>query len=89
MPDQDPWNLLEAFVLLLDLLRLMTWDFYTERAVRMLSSLRALRMVTLSSAMRALLAAVLLTFQPIASLLFVGTPALYVRQPCMLAVAHR
>ena len=63
-------------MLLLDLLRLITWDFYVERAVRMLSSLRALRMITLSSSMRSLLAALLMTFKPIGSLLFVGAPPL-------------
>ena len=69
---QSPWKLLEAFVLLLDLLRLFKWPFYTERAILMLSSLRALRMITLSEAMRALLVALASTFAPIASLLFVG-----------------
>lgn len=69
---QNPWYLVEAFVLLLDFLRLYKWPFYTERAIRMMSSLRAVRMVTLSEAIRNLLIALLSAFGPITSLLFVG-----------------
>ena len=49
--------MLSLLVLFLDLLRLGSYNFYAQRAVLMLSSLRALRIIVLSPAMQALLGA--------------------------------
>ena len=71
---QNGWNLLSLLVLFCDLLRLRTWPFYMERAVRMLSSLRALRIVALSPAMQALLGALAKSMKAIAALALLSMP---------------
>ena len=71
---QNGWNLLSLLVLFCDLLRLHTWPFYMERAVRMLSSLRALRIVVLSPAMQALLGALAKSMKAIAALALLSMP---------------
>ena len=73
---QNGWNLVSLLVLFFDLLRLHHWPFYMERAVRMLSSLRALRIVVLSAAMQALLGALANSMKAIAALALLSMPPL-------------
>ena len=71
---QNGWNLVSLLVLFFDLLRLHHCPFYMERAVRMLSSLRALRIVVLSAAMQALLGALASSMKAIAALALLSMP---------------
>ena len=69
---QDVWNALDLVILSFDLTRLGSYDYATEKGVRMMLSTRSVRIITLTPEMRSLVVALLKTMPVIASVFGLG-----------------
>lgn len=70
---QNPWHWLDMFILLIDLLRLRTYQGYKQRALLALTSFRGFRVMIRQPAIRNLMTALIKTMGPIATVFLLGT----------------
>ena len=69
---QDAWNWIDMFILLIDLLRLRTYQGYKQRALTALTSFRGFRVMIRQPSIRNLMTALIKTMGPIATVFLLG-----------------